>query len=208
MIALSEEMQRDLVDVPDLPRSTVLPPAPDPRAIAELPALLAKARKPLAILGGSTWTEEGRAAIKRFLLDRNIPVSVAFRRQGTYDGTLANFVGDLGVGSDPALVARAREADLILAIGTRLPESVTQGYTLFDKAGATPIVHGPIPTRPRSAACTVSPSASPATSTPSQRPPPSSPSARRPGPTGPAGCAPFARRAANLPRTTGSTSPG
>ncbi|RYY12664.1 MAG: thiamine pyrophosphate-binding protein, partial [Alphaproteobacteria bacterium] len=129
VIALSEEMQRDLVDVPDLARSEMHPPAPDPRAIAALPALLARSRKPLAILGGSTWTAEGRAAIQRFLTAHDIPVAVAFRRQGTYDGHLENFIGDLGVGSDPVLVARARDADLILAIGTRLPESVTQGYT-------------------------------------------------------------------------------
>ena len=141
VIALSEEMQRDLVDVPDLPRQEIYPPAPDPRAIAELPALLAKSRKPLAIIGGSSWTPAGRAALATFLTARQIPVTVAFRRQGAYDGTLPNFVGDLGVGSDPALVARAREADLILAIGTRLPEAVTQGYTLFDRAGSTPLVH-------------------------------------------------------------------
>lgn len=141
VIALSEEMQRHLVDIPDLERQTVLPPLPDPRAIAQLPALLAKAQKPLAILGGSTWTPKGRAAIQRFLTAWDLPVAVGFRRQAAYDGTLPNFVGDLGVGSDPALVARAREADLVLAIGTRLSEAVTQGYTLFDKAGATPIVH-------------------------------------------------------------------
>ncbi len=141
VIALSEEMQREMVDVPDLPRMPIHPPAPDPRAIAALPALLANSRKPLAIVGGSTWTPEGRAAIQRFLSERDIPVAVAFRRQGAYDGHRDNFIGDLGVGSDPALLARVREADLILAIGTRLPESVTQGYTLFDKAGSVPIVH-------------------------------------------------------------------
>ena len=141
VIALSEEMQRELVAVPDLPRASILPPMPDPRAVAQLPALLARARKPLAIVGGSTWTAAGRAALQRFLVAWDIPVTVGFRRQGTYDGALANFVGDLGVGADPALVARAREADLILALGTRLPEAVTQGYTLFDKAGAVPIVH-------------------------------------------------------------------
>src|SRR3954447_7304904 len=72
---------------------------------------------------------------------RHLPVAVGFRRQALYDGTLPNFVGDLGVGSDPALIARAKEADLILAIGTRLGEAVTQGFTLFDPAGGTPIVH-------------------------------------------------------------------
>ena len=141
VIALSEEMQKHLVDVPDLPRTHVLPPMPDPRAIAELPKLLARSRKPLAILGGSSWTPDGRASIQRFLTAHDIPVAVSFRRQAVYDGTLSNFIGDLGVGSDPALVAKVKEADLILAIGTRLSEAVTQGYTLFDKAGGTPIVH-------------------------------------------------------------------
>jgi acetolactate synthase-1/2/3 large subunit len=103
--------------------------------------MLTRARRPLAILGGSSWTTEGRAAIREFLLGNHLPVTVGFRRQALYDGTLPNFAGDLGVGSDPALVAKAREADLILAIGTRLGEPVTQGYTLFDMAGGVPIVH-------------------------------------------------------------------
>ena len=141
VIALSEEMQKHLVDVPDLPRTHLLPPMPDPRAVAEIPRLLARSRKPLAIVGGSTWTAEGRAALHRFLQAHDLPVAVGFRRQATYDGTASNFVGDLGVGPDPALIARAREADLILAIGTRLSEAVTQGYTLFDTAGRTPIIH-------------------------------------------------------------------
>ena len=137
VLALSEEMQRHLADVPDLVRHAVRPPLPDPHAIAELPALLAAARKPLVILGGSTWTAAGRAALQRFARAWDLPVAVGFRRQALYDGTLDNFVGDLGVGSDPALVARAKEADLILAVGTRLGEAVTQGYTLFDRAGGT-----------------------------------------------------------------------
>ncbi|HYZ64208.1 MAG TPA: thiamine pyrophosphate-binding protein, partial [Acetobacteraceae bacterium] len=141
VIALSEEMQKHRVTVPDLKRAEVLQPVPDPSALARLRTLLAASRKPLAIIGGSGWTEAGRAAIRDFLVAHNLPVAVAFRRQALYDGTLPNFVGDLGVGSDPALVARAKEADLILAIGTRLGEAVTQGYTLFDPAGRTPIVH-------------------------------------------------------------------
>jgi acetolactate synthase-1/2/3 large subunit len=141
VIALSEEMQKHLVDVPDLPRAPVYPPQPDPVALAAMEALLSRSAKPLAVLGGTCWTEQGRAAIRDFLLARNIPVAVGFRRQALYDGTLPNFAGDLGVGSDPALLAKAREADLILAIGTRLGEAVTQGYALFDHAGAKPIIH-------------------------------------------------------------------
>ena len=141
VIALSEEMQRHLVDVPDLERIVVRPALPDPRGVEAMAALLAKSSKPLVILGGSSWTEAGRAAIRQFLTAWNLPVATGFRRQATYDGTLDNFVGDLGVGSDPALIGRAREANLVLAIGTRLGEAVTQGYTLFDRAGGTTIVH-------------------------------------------------------------------
>ncbi len=141
VIALSEEMQKDLVDVPDLGPIHLSRPQPDPAAIAELGRLLAGAHKPLAIVGGGGWTEAGRAALHRFLTAQDIPVTVGFRRQALYDGTLPNYAGDLGVGPDPALVAYAREADLILAIGTRLGEAVTQGYTLFDPAGSQAIVH-------------------------------------------------------------------
>lgn len=140
VIALSEEMQKREVDVPDIGPATVSRPYPDPASLTRVLAMLTASRRPLAILGGN-WSATGRAAIRDFLTANDIPVTVAFRRQSLYDGTLDNYVGDLGVGSDPALVAKAKDADLILAFGTRLGEAVTQGYTLFDFAGTTPIVH-------------------------------------------------------------------
>jgi acetolactate synthase-1/2/3 large subunit len=141
VIALSEEMQKHVVEVPDLGPIDVSPSFPDPAALARMQTLLSGAKRPLAILGGSCWSEAGRAAIRSFLCAFDLPVAVAFRRQHLYDGRLANFVGDLGVGGDPALVARAKQSDLVVAIGTRLGEAVTQGYTLFDPAGATKIIH-------------------------------------------------------------------
>ena len=141
VIALSEEMQKHIVTVPDIGPSHVSKPYPDPAAVKEFAALLKGASKPLAILGGSGWTEKGRADIGRFLRAHNIATTVSFRRQGLYDGTAENYVGDLGVGSDPALLAKVHDADLILAIGTRLGEAVSQGYTLFEAVGGTPIIH-------------------------------------------------------------------
>jgi acetolactate synthase I/II/III large subunit len=140
VIALSEEMQRDQIEVLDLPRARASVAFPDPEALLQMRALLAKANKPVAIVGGSCWTAEGRGALHRFLLANNIPVAVGFRRQSHYDGSRDNFVGDLGVGSDPGLIARLKDADLILAIGSRLGDAVTQGFTLLDKAGSVPIV--------------------------------------------------------------------
>ncbi len=140
VIALSEEMQKVAVSVPDIGRAQVSAPYPDPSAIRAFGHMLAQAKRPLAILGGSCWTDTALAEIREFLVAADIPVCVGFRRQSLFDGTLPNFVGDLGVGSDPMLVKRVGEADLILAIGTRLGEAVSQGYTLFDLAGGTPIV--------------------------------------------------------------------
>ena len=140
VIALSEEMQMDAVDVPDLGPIAVSRPQPDPAAMARLGVMLAAARRPLAVVGGSGWTEQGRADLHAFAATHGLPVAVGFRRQGTFDGTSPLFVGDLGVGSDPALVMRAKEADLVLAIGTRLGEATSQGYTLLPTSGA-PLVH-------------------------------------------------------------------
>ncbi|MDE2580252.1 MAG: thiamine pyrophosphate-binding protein [Rhodospirillales bacterium] len=140
VIALSEEMQRDLVEVADVPRAPVSVAMPDPAALARLAALLGQARRPLVVLGGSGWSPAGRRAIADYAAARSLPVAVGFRRQALYDGTRENFVGDLGVGADPALLAKAKEADLILAIGSRLGDAVTQGYSLFAPPGDVPIV--------------------------------------------------------------------
>ncbi|MBY0338589.1 MAG: thiamine pyrophosphate-binding protein [Acetobacteraceae bacterium] len=141
VVAISEEMQKRAVAVPDIGAAPVLPPHPAPDAIPRLMAMLAKAERPLAILGGSRWTPEARDAVAEFLTANDIPTAVSFRRQGLFDGTSAHFAGDLGVGADAALVKHAKESDLILAIGTRMGEPVSQGYTLLDMAGATPLVH-------------------------------------------------------------------
>nr|WP_314072301.1 thiamine pyrophosphate-dependent enzyme [uncultured Roseococcus sp.] len=140
VVAISEEMQKDLVSVPDIGPAHVLPAHPAPDAIPRMMELLAKAERPLAIIGGSRWTEEGRNAIRDFVVANDIPTAVSFRRQGLFDGTSKHFAGDLGVGADGKLVAAAKEADLILAFGTRMGEPVSQGYTLLDMAGATPLV--------------------------------------------------------------------
>jgi acetolactate synthase-1/2/3 large subunit len=141
VVAISEEMQKHRVAVPDLPPARVLPPHPAPEAIPALMAMLAKAERPLAIMGGSRWSPEARTAMAEFLIGNDIPTAVSFRRQGLFDGTSPHFAGDLGVGADAALVRHAKEADLILAIGTRMGEPVSQGYTLLDMAGAVPLIH-------------------------------------------------------------------
>jgi acetolactate synthase-1/2/3 large subunit len=141
VVALSEEMQTTLHSIPDVTPAPVSRPHPDPAALLRLREMLDTAQRPLAILGGGGWSEQGRAAIAAFLAAYQFPVAVSFRRQALYDGTRENYVGDLGVGCDPGLVAFVKQADLLLAIGTRLPEATTQGYTLFEPPGAAQLVH-------------------------------------------------------------------
>ncbi|MXP65846.1 thiamine pyrophosphate-binding protein [Roseomonas sp. M0104] len=135
VVAISEEMQKARVAVPDIGPAEVAPASPAPAAMERMLAMLDAAERPLVVLGGSRWTQEARRQVREFCVARDLPVAVGFRRQSLYDCTLPNFAGDLGVGADAALVAKAKQADLILAIGTRIGEPVSQGYTLFDMAG-------------------------------------------------------------------------
>lgn len=133
VIALPEDMQLAKVVVDPGRRYQAPVPHCDPGQVAAMRAMLAKARRPLVMLGGNAfWNDSGRADIQAFAEANRLPVAVGFRRQATFDGTSESFVGDVGVGPDPSLIAKAREADFILAVGTRLSESITQGYTLFD----------------------------------------------------------------------------
>ncbi len=143
VVAIPEDMQTDTAEVTDGRRHTVPRILPDPAAMAELKRMLGRARRPLVILGqGAHWTAEGRADLAAWLLANDLPAAVGFRRQGILDNTLPVFVGDLGNGGDPALFAKAKEADLILAIGSRMGEPVTQGYSLFAPPRLeAPLVH-------------------------------------------------------------------
>lgn len=143
VVAIPEDMQTDVVTVAD-PRPVIVPRAlPDPAAMAELRRMLGRARRPLVILGqGAAWTEQGRHDLARWITANDLPAAVGFRRQACFDNTLDQYVGDLGYGGDPALFAAAREADLIISVGSRLGEPLTQGYTLFaPPAMGVPFVH-------------------------------------------------------------------
>ena len=140
VVAISEEMQKTLVEVPDIGPAPTLPASPAPGAIPRLLPLLDGAQRPVVVLGGTGWSAEGKAAVRDFCLAHDLPVAVGFRRLGLFDGTSPNFAGDLGVGSDPGLVARVKESDLVIAIGSRLGEATSQGYTLFPAGQTSPIV--------------------------------------------------------------------
>jgi acetolactate synthase-1/2/3 large subunit len=99
--------------------------------ISQLRDLLGQARRPLVILGGGDWSASGCANIRSFIEANNLPAACSFRRQDLLDNRHPNYCGDVGIGINPALAERVRTADLILAIGARLGEMTSGGYTLF-----------------------------------------------------------------------------
>jgi acetolactate synthase I/II/III large subunit len=99
--------------------------------IAEVIARLAAAERPFVIAGGGGWSAEAAEALGRFATTMGLPVGASFRCQDHLDNRHPNYVGDVGIGINPALAERVREADVILALGARLGEMTTSGYTLL-----------------------------------------------------------------------------
>lgn len=134
VLALPEDMLSASADTPDLtlPKTA----APDLGLAADqILALLQTAKAPLLIAGGPLWTPAASENLARFATAAALPVVTTFRRQDYLDNRHPNFCGDLNVGLNPALAQRMRAADCILALGTRLGDIATQGYTLLDPAG-------------------------------------------------------------------------
>jgi acetolactate synthase-1/2/3 large subunit len=132
VLALPEDMLTETATVPDARRWQRVQANPGTADIERLRALLAAAERPFVLLGGSGWTRQAVADMAAFAQASGLPVGCAFRCQDLHDNRLPTYAGDVGVGINPALAARIREADLLLAIGPRLGEMATQGYTLLD----------------------------------------------------------------------------
>lgn len=105
-------------------------PSPDASAIARLANLLAEAERPILWIGGPGWSEEAVANVTHFAEDARIPVVTSWRRKDRFDNAHPKYAGELGLGSNPKLVERVKSADLVIALGTRLGEVTSQGYTL------------------------------------------------------------------------------
>ncbi len=103
----------------------------DPGALRELRELLLQSQRPLVIAGGGGWTPQAAQALQRFAENWQLPVTNAFRFQDTFDNRHPLYAGDVGIAINPKLAQRVKDSDLILAIGPRLGEMTTSGYTLL-----------------------------------------------------------------------------
>lgn len=133
VIPVPEDMLRDGVSQPSpVPAVDVPAPAPSPRDMDRFVALLEAAQRPFVLAGGSRWTAGDTEALARFAESRLLPVGCEFRRQMLFDSSHEHYAGDVGLGVNPRLVERIREADLLILLGGRLPEAASGGYTLVD----------------------------------------------------------------------------
>jgi acetolactate synthase-1/2/3 large subunit len=132
VIALPEDMLSESTVTADAPAFAPVETAPGADAMAKLRALLLAAERPLILAGGSRWSEEGSAALQDFAARFALPVATTFRRTHLVDPLHPSYAGELGNGPNPKLVARAKEADLIVLIGGRLGELPSQRYTVLD----------------------------------------------------------------------------
>ncbi len=130
VLALPEDVLSETADVPDAAPHQVVRPAPTAELLERTKEMLAGSERPLAIVGGGGWSGRAAAEVAALCERWNIPVAAAFRCQDYIDNGSPVFCGTLGLGADPRLVSRVREADVLLVIGARLDGPTTAGYTV------------------------------------------------------------------------------
>ncbi|PUE14077.1 thiamine pyrophosphate-binding protein [Limnohabitans sp. MMS-10A-178] len=132
VLVLPEDMLTHEVACRPLPKLEPVEAWSDPGSLRQLREMLLSAQKPFVIAGGGAWTTQSAQALQRFAENWQLPVGNAFRFQDTFDNFHPLYAGDVGIGINPKLAQRIKESDLIIAIGPRLGEMTTSGYTLLE----------------------------------------------------------------------------
>ncbi len=132
VLALPEDMLAAQAVVADTRAYRAVQASPAAGQIEQLRAMLADAKRPLLLLGGGTWTDAACADVRRFAEANHLPVACAFRFQDLFDNAHPQYVGDVGIGINPKLAARVKDADVLIAFGPRLGEMTTSGYSLIE----------------------------------------------------------------------------
>ena len=132
VVAIPEDMLVERVAVSDAPPFALIETAPGPAVMDKFAQMLAGARAPIMLLGGSRWSQAASDAVARFAQKYALPVATTFRRAHLFDALHPCYAGDLGIGPNPKLVERIKTADLVVLLGGRLGELPSQSYTLID----------------------------------------------------------------------------
>jgi acetolactate synthase-1/2/3 large subunit len=129
IVSMPEDMLMDPAPAAADPLPVVAP-ALDRDAVAEAAERLAVAERPLIIAGAGVSGAEGRRLLAACADQWQVPVAVGFKRQDLIDNDHPCFAAHLGYGAPARILDTLAEADLIIAIGTRLGDVTTQGYRL------------------------------------------------------------------------------
>jgi acetolactate synthase-1/2/3 large subunit len=132
VIALPEDMLVERASTADAMRVEPVQTWPGQTQMAELQKLLWSAKAPIAILGGSGWSEKAVESTVRFAERFDLPVVTSSRRAMLFPGDHPNYAGELAIGPNPKLRARIENADLVVLIGGRMAEIPSQTYKLFN----------------------------------------------------------------------------
>ncbi|WP_427309203.1 thiamine pyrophosphate-binding protein [Cupriavidus sp. H39] len=132
VLALPEDTLWGKAAVRDVPRYRRGDAAPTQAAIEELGELLASAERPFLLLGGSGWTPNAARSMEAFSERFALPVGVAWRRLECFDNTHPNYAGHVGWGMPDSLRRRIQKSDLLIAVGTRMGEATTEGYSIIE----------------------------------------------------------------------------
>ncbi len=132
LLALPEDMLFSEAAVADAPHFRTARAAPSPADMIELERLLSGAKRPLLLIGGGGWTKQAIDGLRAWAEATGIAVGCGFRCQDYFDNRHPNYAGDIGIGVNPKLAQRVKDADLLLVIGERLGEMTTSAYTLLE----------------------------------------------------------------------------
>ncbi|TCN29851.1 thiamine pyrophosphate-binding protein [Sinorhizobium americanum] len=132
VLTLPEDMLTESTEAPAARPYQPVESHPGESQIARLADLLAEAKRPIAIIGGTRWSAESVAEFQQFAERWHLPVGCSFRRQMLFDHLHPSYAGDVGIGVSPALAKEIKEADLVLLLGGRFSEMPSSSYTLLD----------------------------------------------------------------------------
>jgi 3D-(3,5/4)-trihydroxycyclohexane-1,2-dione acylhydrolase (decyclizing) len=134
-LALPQDVQAEAYDWPEeLFRRRVwhvARPVPEPAALARAVDLVRSARRPLIVAGGGVIYAEATAALRRLAEATGIPVADTQAGKGSLPWDHSCAVGGVGATGTPVANALAREADLVIGIGTRYSDFTTASRTAF-----------------------------------------------------------------------------
>ncbi len=131
VLALPEDVLTDETDAADARPADAPRPRPSPGDLARLRDLLGAAERPIVIVGEGGWSPAAGDGVLAFCEASRLPVAASFRCQDYVDNRSPVYAGHLTLGMDPKLARRVQAADLVVAIGGRLGDITTRGYTLL-----------------------------------------------------------------------------